>query len=123
MIRGSFRYKSEFLFESGEKLDELEIVYHHTGDYSPSRRVIWICHALTANSNPEEWWDGLVGPGKLFDTREYYIICANMIGSCYGSERSGVSRTRRGTIHALIPASYCERYSKCTQPAEAGTGN
>lgn len=85
MIRGSFRYNSEFLFESGEKLDELEIVYHHTGNYSPEKRVIWICHALTANSNPEEWWDGLVGPGKLFDTREYYIICANMIGSCYGS--------------------------------------
>lgn len=85
MIRGSFKYNSEFLFESGEKLAGLEIVYHHTGDYSPDKKVIWICHALTANSNPEEWWDGLVGPGKLFDTREYYIICPNMIGSCYGS--------------------------------------
>lgn len=54
MIRGSFRYNREFYFESGEKLAGLEIVYHNTGEYSPDKKVIWICHALTANSNPEE---------------------------------------------------------------------
>jgi homoserine O-acetyltransferase/O-succinyltransferase len=47
--------------------------------------VIWIFHALTANSNPEEWWPGLVGPGKLFDPAQHFIVCANMPGSCYGS--------------------------------------
>ncbi|MBP8678048.1 MAG: homoserine O-acetyltransferase [Bacteroidales bacterium] len=85
MIREVFKYRDGFIFESGERLEELDIVYHHTGNRRPGREVIWICHALTANSNPEEWWDGLVGPGKLFDTLKYYIICANMIGSCYGS--------------------------------------
>lgn len=85
MIREVFKYRDGFIFESGERLEELDIVYHHTGNRTPGREVIWICHALTANSNPEEWWDGLVGPGKLFDTQKYYIICANMIGSCYGS--------------------------------------
>lgn len=85
MIREVFKYRDGFIFESGERLEELDIVYHHTGNKTPGREVIWICHALTANSNPEEWWDGLVGPGKLFDTLKYYIICANMIGSCYGS--------------------------------------
>lgn len=85
MIREVFKYRDGFIFESGERLEELDIVYHHTGNRRPGREVIWICHALTANSNPEEWWDGLVGPGKLFDTQKYYIICANMIGSCYGS--------------------------------------
>lgn len=85
MIREVFKYRDGFIFESGERLEELDIVYHHTGNRTPGREVIWICHALTANSNPEEWWDGLVGPGKLFDTLKYYIICANMIGSCYGS--------------------------------------
>ena len=85
MIREVFKIRDGFIFENGERLEELDIVYHHTGNKTPGREVIWICHALTANSNPEEWWDGLVGPGKLFDTQKYYIICANMIGSCYGS--------------------------------------
>lgn len=47
--------------------------------------VVWICHALTANSDAEDWWSGLVGSGKLIDTDKYYVVCANMIGSSYGS--------------------------------------
>lgn len=47
--------------------------------------VVWIFHALTANSNPAEWWDGLVGDEKLFDPAVYFIVCVNMPGSCYGS--------------------------------------
>jgi homoserine O-acetyltransferase len=44
-----------------------------------------VFHALTANSDPAEWWDGLVGTGKLFDPAIYFIVCVNMPGSCYGS--------------------------------------
>jgi homoserine O-acetyltransferase len=47
--------------------------------------VVWVFHALTANSNPQEWWPGVVGPGALFDPEKYFIVCANMLGSCYGS--------------------------------------
>jgi homoserine O-acetyltransferase len=47
--------------------------------------VIWICHALTANANAQQWWEGLVGAGKIFDPAQYYIVCANMLGSCYGT--------------------------------------
>jgi homoserine O-acetyltransferase len=47
--------------------------------------VVWIFHALTANSNPVEWWPGLVGENKLFDPENYFIVCVNMPGSCYGS--------------------------------------
>ncbi len=93
MKRELFTTNTPFIFESGEKLDSLDICYHHTDNYSPDKKVIWICHALTANSNPQEWWSGLTGPGKLFDTKEFYIICANMIGSCYGS--SGPSTINR----------------------------
>ncbi len=72
-----------FLLEGGGLLPELEINYTDRGDrHLP---VIWICHALTANADPEEWWPGLVGPGKLFDSVRYRVICANIIGSCYGS--------------------------------------
>jgi homoserine O-acetyltransferase len=47
--------------------------------------AVWIFHALTANSNAEEWWPGLVGKDKIFDPEKYFIICVNMPGSCYGS--------------------------------------
>jgi homoserine O-acetyltransferase len=47
--------------------------------------AVWIFHALTANSDPAEWWPGLVGDAKLFDPARYYIVCVNMPGSCYGS--------------------------------------
>lgn len=66
-------------------LKGVEIGYHVSEGPRDGRRVIWICHALTANSNPEEWWDTLVGSGKFFDSRNYYVVCANILTSCYGS--------------------------------------
>jgi len=47
--------------------------------------VVWIFHALTANSNPVEWWPGMVGGNTFFDPAKYFIVCVNMPGSCYGS--------------------------------------
>lgn len=85
MKKGIFKYNGCFKLENGEKLDSLEISYHISGEPTLGRKVIWICHALTANSNAQEWWSGLIGAGKLFDTQKYCIVCANMVGSCYGS--------------------------------------
>lgn len=88
MIRHIYTYQQPFTFESGESITNFEIVYHTSekdwtaGD---SRKVIWICHALTANSDPEDWWSDLVGKGKLFDTEKYFIICVNIPGSPYGT--------------------------------------
>lgn len=74
-----------FVFESGESLPSLDLVYH-TSDrvYRKGEPVLWICHALTGNSDPEDWWPGMVGPGKLLDTGRYYIVCAGMLCSPYG---------------------------------------
>jgi homoserine O-acetyltransferase len=70
---------------SGEEF-EIEIAYHSSGNLGDNcSKVVWVCHALTANSNVLEWWPGLFGPGCLFNPNEYLIICANTIGSCYGS--------------------------------------
>jgi len=72
--------------ESGVILPQLTIGYHTFGTLNKTRdNAIWVCHALTANSDVREWWGDLLGPGKLFDTDKYFIVCANMLGSCYGT--------------------------------------
>lgn len=80
------RYEHPFHLECGTVLPEIEIGYHTYGKLnSTGSNVVWICHALTANSDPMEWWPGLVGKGKLYDPQRHFIVCANTLGSCYGS--------------------------------------
>ena len=75
-----------FVFESGERLPELNLVYHTSDrEYKKGDKVLWICHALTANSDPEEWWPQMVGNGRLFDPDIYFIVCVNILCSPYGS--------------------------------------
>ena len=78
--------KQPFTTETGSVLPELEIAYNTYGTLnSKGDNVIWICHALTANSDVEAWWPGMVGEGLLFDPQRYFIVCANVLGSCYGT--------------------------------------
>jgi homoserine O-acetyltransferase len=86
MPSSKFIYDLSFALESGQALPHLSIAYSHYGELNAERdNVIWVCHALTANSDVAEWWPDMVGPGLAFDTDRYYVICANIIGSCYGS--------------------------------------
>lgn len=81
-----FTYEHPLTLESGEKLQQYHLAYTTHGELNAAKNnVIWIFHALTANSDPAEWWPGLVGNGKYFDPRDYFIVCVNMPGSCYGS--------------------------------------
>lgn len=81
-----FEYKDELTLESGNILPQFSLRYHTWGTLNQNRdNVIWICHALTAGSDVSLWWPDLVGPGKFFDPDQYFIICANMLGGCYGS--------------------------------------
>ena len=88
MVRNEYIHKGCFDFEGGGSIDGLKIVYHTSekpwGD-GDNRKVIWICHALTANSDAEDWWPELVGKGRFFDTEQYFVVCVNMLGSSYGS--------------------------------------
>lgn len=86
MTQNLFVHDTPFQLELGEYLPGFELAYTTYGTlHKDKSNVVWICHALTANSNPAEWWSGLVGKGKLFDPEKYFIVCANMLGSCYGS--------------------------------------
>ncbi|MCF6241144.1 MAG: homoserine O-acetyltransferase [Bacteroidales bacterium] len=81
-----YKYEKRFDLESGEYLPELEIAYTTYGKLNEDKsNVVWICHAFTANSDPAEWWHGMLGKGLTFDPDKYFIICANIIGSHYGT--------------------------------------
>jgi homoserine O-acetyltransferase len=81
-----FHYANEFALESGGKLSGFQLKYTTLGQLNKERsNVIWICHALTGNSDFTGWWDGAFREGSPFDPRDYFIICANSLGGCYGS--------------------------------------
>lgn len=81
-----YQAQSPFRLESGEDLADLNIAYHTFGQFIAGKsKVVWVCHALTASSDVSDWWEGLFGKGAYFDRSEYFVVCANIIGSCYGT--------------------------------------
>lgn len=72
--------------EKGGLLRNVSLAFHTYGRYVPGKTpVVWVCHALTANSDVFEWWRGLFGENEVFNPSDYFIICSNNLGSCYGS--------------------------------------
>jgi len=72
--------------ESGLSLVNPEIAYHTYGTLNKDKsNVVWITHALTANSDVYDWWKGLVGPTDFINEKEHFIVCANVLGSHYGT--------------------------------------
>jgi len=100
--------------DSGRDLHPIRVAYETYGALSPQRdNVILVCHALSgdahaagfAKSPPEEstrdgfgaedrdgvagkglgWWDGMIGPGKAFDTDQFFVVSTNLLGGCRGT--------------------------------------
>ena len=81
-----FNLAGKFILEGGDFLLDLTISYSTYGQKNVDEsNIIWVCHALTADANVKDWWPGLVGPNDLFNPEDYFIVCANIIGSAYGS--------------------------------------
>jgi len=82
----TYHYKGEFVLESGIKLLRPHVRYRTYGTLNTSRtNAMVVCHALTGNASLHSWWGDMLGPGKLFDTSTYFVICANVLGGCYGT--------------------------------------
>ena len=76
----------EFWLESGRVLHSPNIAYNTYGELNADKsNVIWVCHALSANSDVFDWWAGLFGETDLFNPKEHFIVCANFLGSHYGT--------------------------------------
>jgi homoserine O-acetyltransferase/O-succinyltransferase len=81
-----FSYPHTFALEAGGEIKNLQVAYHTYGELNEAKdNVIWVCHALTANSDVFDWWSGVVGENEVINPEKYFIICANIIGSPYGS--------------------------------------
>ncbi|MFC6837449.1 homoserine O-acetyltransferase MetX [Halomarina ordinaria] len=96
-----FASLGRFEFACGESIADLVLAYEAYGEYEGDNAVL-VCHALTGSANvanvgspgrregnedgqARAWWDAVVGPAKPIDTTEYFVVCANVPGSCYGS--------------------------------------
>ncbi|HEX9494329.1 MAG TPA: homoserine O-acetyltransferase [Candidatus Limnocylindria bacterium] len=97
--------------DSGRTLAPVTIAYETYGTLAKNKdNVILVCHALSGDAHAAGWsddptapttvdgvgaaergksglgwWDGMIGPGKAFDTDRYFVVCTNLIGSCRGS--------------------------------------
>lgn len=81
-----YRHSEPVVLESGAMLPEVEIAYDTFGELNAARdNVIWVCHALTANSDVADWWPHTVEVGRFLDPTRYFIVCANFLGSHYGT--------------------------------------
>jgi homoserine O-acetyltransferase len=82
----TYNYKGTLVLESGKSIADFVLTYTTIGELNKEKdNVIWIFHAMTANSDPTDWWNVMVGENKFFNPDKYFIICVNMPGSCYGS--------------------------------------
>lgn len=96
--RHSFTFATDepMRLESGASLGPVTVAYETYGQLNEERsNAILIVHALSGSAHAagyhcEEdakpgWWDECIGPGKAFDTNRFFVICSNVLGSCYGS--------------------------------------
>lgn len=81
-----YHHHSPFPLEMGGVLPELTIAYHTYGTLNEAKdNAVWVCHALTANSDVADWWPHTVEKGAFLDPERHFTICANILGSHYGT--------------------------------------
>ncbi len=106
----TFAQEEPFVLESGAVLSPVTLAYQTYGQLNADRsNAVLVCHALSggahaagyrsAQDRKPGWWDSAIGPGKAFDTNRFFVICSNVIGSCYGS-------TGPSSIHPITGKPY-----------------
>ncbi len=89
------KFTNALYLESGRILEPYELVYETYGELNQDKsNVIVLCHALTGSHHAAGryegdrkagWWDDMIGESKPIDTTKYFVICVNILGSCFGS--------------------------------------
>ncbi|MCI0444056.1 homoserine O-acetyltransferase [bacterium] len=107
-----FNDRNPLVLESGAQLAPVHVAYETYGTLNDDgTNAILICHALTANAHAagkhsaiekiSGWWDPLIGPGRAFDTDRYFVVCPNILGSCYGTTGPASLNPSTGELYGL----------------------
>lgn len=107
-----FNDQNPLVLESSAKLAPVHVAYETYGSLNAGgTNAILICHALTANAHAAGkhsqfdktpgWWDSLIGPGRAFDTDRYFVVCPNILGSCYGTTGPTSLNPSTGELYRL----------------------
>jgi homoserine O-acetyltransferase len=109
--RQLLRLDESFELESGERLPSLEITFESWGELDDDgANAVYVCHALTGDAHAASdpagdtspgWWEGLIGPGRGLDPDRHFIVCANLLGSCYGTTGPANIDPRNGEIFGM----------------------
>ncbi|MEE8440228.1 MAG: homoserine O-acetyltransferase [Spirochaetia bacterium] len=102
----------ELVLESGSELGAITIRYETYGSLDKKRQnAILLLHAFSGDAHaagyhsPDDarpgWWDAMIGPGRAFDTDQYYVICPNVLGGCQGSTGPGATDPGTGRPYGL----------------------
>ncbi len=103
---------AELYLQSGRILGPVEVTYETYGTLSPARdNAVLVCHALAGDAHaaglhaPEDrkpgWWDPMIGPGRAIDTDRYFVLCANVLGSCKGTTGPASVNPRTGRPYGM----------------------
>ena len=102
---------NELLLESGRSLGPVALAYETYGELNADQsNAILVCHALSGDAHAAGyhsgekdpgWWETMIGPGKAFDTDQYFVVCSNVIGGCKGSTGPSSCDPRIGKPYAL----------------------
>jgi len=75
-----------FDLESGGSLPGIQIAFRTWGRLSPDGdNAVVVCHAFTGSADVDRWWTRMFGPGRALDPDRDFVVCANILGSCYGT--------------------------------------
>ena len=104
--RVEFASFGPFELESGDVLPELTIAYRHDGPGPSDAPQVLVVHALTGSADAAgDWWNPLIGPGRALDTDRFGVLCANLLGGCYGTTGPTSRDPRTGLAYgAAFPA-------------------
>jgi homoserine O-acetyltransferase len=102
----------EMTLECGRTLGPITLAYETYGELNEARdNAILVVHALSGDAHaagyhhPRDkqpgWWDIMIGPGRAFDTRKYFVICSNIVGGCKGSTGPSSINPRTGRPYGL----------------------
>ncbi len=92
--------------ECGAQLYKVTLAYRTWGRLNAARdNAVLVCHALTGSADVDQWWPGLLGPGRALDSERDFIIASNVLGGCYGSTGPGdLSPVTRRWYGGAFPA-------------------